>query len=256
MKHQTLCKKLANQIEKNTKHLIGTKKASKTIKIGADGKPTKKIDLIAEKTAINYLSNKNIQLITEETGLHRFGKPQHTIILDPIDGTYNATNNIPLYSTSIAIADKKLKQIKYGYIKNLNNGDTYKSDGKTSKHNNQKITVSNTQNLKNASISYYGYNKKQRQQKERLNEKVHRIRTLGCISLEMCYVASGKLDAFIDTRGAGSTDIAAASIIIKGAGGKFQPIPQKFPTKHVKKQIKTIATNKTIHKEIQKTINQ
>ncbi|WGI17368.1 inositol monophosphatase family protein [Methanonatronarchaeum sp. AMET-Sl] len=256
MKHQKICKEVAEEIEKNVKHLIGTKKASKTVSIGADGKPTKKIDLVAEKTAINYLSNKNIQLITEETGVHNFGKPEYTVILDPIDGTYNATNKIPFYSTSIAIADKKIKKIKYGYVKNLENGNTYTSNGHTTKYNNQKITTSDTEKLKNSSISYYGYQKTHRLEKERLNEQVHRVRTLGCISLEMCYVAAGKLDAFIDIRGAGSTDIAAGSIIIKGAGGSFHPISKKFPTKNVKKQIKTIATNGKINQEIQKTINQ
>ena len=254
MNPKKLCQELSRKIEEKTKKYIGTEKASKTIKIGADGKPTKKIDHEAEKTAINYLSNRNLKLITEETGVHVFGEPRYTVILDPIDGTYNATKKIPLYSTSIAIADENLNEIKYGYVKNLENGDTYTSNGKKSKYNNQEINVSNTEEINKASISYYGYNKTHKLEKERLNEKVHRVRTLGCISLEMCYVAQGKLDAFIDVRGAGITDIAAASIIIEGSKGRFQTYNTDFPQKKVKKELKTIASNKKIHQQIQKEL--
>ncbi|RZN60305.1 inositol monophosphatase family protein [Methanonatronarchaeum sp. AMET6-2] len=254
MDHQKICSELAKKIQENLKTHIGNPSSFKTQKIGADDKPTKKIDLIAEKTAINYLKDKNIQLITEETGKHRYGEPELTVILDPLDGTYNAQHQIPLYSTSIAIADTELKQIKYGYIKNLHNGDTYTSNGKTTKHNKKEIQVSETNKLENASISYYGYNKTHRLQKERLNEKVHRVRTLGCISLEMCYVAQGKLDAFVDVRGAGVTDIAAGSIIIQGAKGKFQATNSKFPQETVKKEITTIASNSKIHKQLIKTL--
>jgi myo-inositol-1(or 4)-monophosphatase len=53
-----------------------------------------------------------------------------------------------------------------------------------------------------------------------LCKKVRRIRILGSVALELCYVAAGKLDTFVDVRGSlRLTDIAAGKLIIEEAGG-------------------------------------
>jgi len=49
---------------------------------------------------------------------------------------------------------------------------------------------------------------------------VRRIRTLGSASLELCYVADGRLDAFVDLRSRTRiVDVAAGVLIVKEAGG-------------------------------------
>ncbi len=53
-----------------------------------------------------------------------------------------------------------------------------------------------------------------------LLEKTKHLRHFGADALEICYVADGKTDAFIDIRGKlRVTDIAAAYLIIREAGG-------------------------------------
>jgi len=53
-----------------------------------------------------------------------------------------------------------------------------------------------------------------------LGRTVRRIRVLGSSSLELCYVAAGVLDAFVDFRKyLRVTDIAAGKIIIEESGG-------------------------------------
>jgi myo-inositol-1(or 4)-monophosphatase len=54
-----------------------------------------------------------------------------------------------------------------------------------------------------------------------LIEKTKHIRHFGANALELCYVADGSTDAFVDLRGKlRTTDVAAAFLIIKEAGGK------------------------------------
>jgi myo-inositol-1(or 4)-monophosphatase len=54
------------------------------------------------------------------------------------------------------------------------------------------------------------------------------IRLFGANALELCYVAKGSLDAYIDLRGKiRATDIAAAYLIVKEAGGIiYSPLEQ------------------------------
>ena len=55
-----------------------------------------------------------------------------------------------------------------------------------------------------------------------LFKKVRHIRHFGANALEICYVASGFIDAFVDVRRIlRVTDIAASYIILKEAGGKI-----------------------------------
>lgn len=49
---------------------------------------------------------------------------------------------------------------------------------------------------------------------------VRRIRLLGSVAIELCYVADGTYDAFLDIRGnLRVVDIAAAKLIVEEAGG-------------------------------------
>jgi myo-inositol-1(or 4)-monophosphatase len=55
-----------------------------------------------------------------------------------------------------------------------------------------------------------------------LIKKTKHIRHFGANALELCYVADGTTDAFIDIRGKlRTTDVAAAYLIVKEAGAKL-----------------------------------
>ena len=52
-----------------------------------------------------------------------------------------------------------------------------------------------------------------------LISNMKKIRQLGSVALELCYVASGRIDAYVDLRNKiRATDLAAAYLIIKEAG--------------------------------------
>jgi myo-inositol-1(or 4)-monophosphatase len=88
----------------------------------------------------------------------------------------------------------------------------------------------------------------------RLIEETKHIRHFGANALELCYVADGTTDAFVDIRGKlRATDVAAGFLIIKEAGGTITT-----PEGHLldvkldpKQKIKFIAAGNTqIHKTI------
>jgi fructose-1,6-bisphosphatase/inositol monophosphatase family enzyme len=66
--------------------------------MGADGTLTNKIDLISENSVREVLKRHGnpVNILSEEAGFIDFGR-EKTLVLDPIDGTYNALNGIPFY---------------------------------------------------------------------------------------------------------------------------------------------------------------
>jgi myo-inositol-1(or 4)-monophosphatase len=83
-------------------------------------------------------------------------------------------------------------------------------------------------------------------------ERTKHIRHLGANALELCYVADGTTDAFIDIRGKlRTTDMAAGWLIIQEAGGtittpKGKPLNVKLDPKQKVEFV--AAANPTIHK--------
>jgi len=226
--------KIIDEVQKTISPMIGMKKSGETVKMGADGTPTKLIDEIAEEKVIEILKStgRPITIVSEEIGeLKIMDKPSEVIfVVDPLDGTFNALKNIPAYGISLAIVDASnksleeltLNDIEMGFVKNLANGDLYEAfKGNGAYLNQKKIIPSSEVNLKNSAIGIY-IRKAEMELISKLSNIVRRIRLLGSVAIELCYVADGTYDAFLDTRGnLRIIDIAAAKLIIEEAGGKI-----------------------------------
>ncbi|MCZ7385794.1 MAG: bifunctional fructose-bisphosphatase/inositol-phosphate phosphatase [Candidatus Methanoperedens sp.] len=254
MSYYELCNEVAEAIQKAVSGLIGKTEAGVTLRIGADGTPTEKIDETAENAALSVLEKdgRSMRFVSEELGEKTIGKkPEFTFVLDPIDGTFNAVNNIPFFCVPIAIGGSDLSDIRYGYVKNLVSGDIYTAEkGKGAFLNKRKIHVSNVSELSGLSVISYS----QRPHAVPINNhKVRRVRVFGCAALELCYVASGIFDAFIDMRSMlRVTDIAASKLIVEEAGGvvtdgKGKPLSTELD---VTKRVNMIASNGMVHDKL------
>lgn len=234
--------------------LIGKPEAGVTLRIGADGTPTEKIDEVAENAALSVLEEdgRSMRFVSEELGEKIIGKkPEFTFVLDPIDGTFNAVNNIPFFCVPIAIGSSDLSDIRYGYVKNLINGNIYTAEkGKGALLNNKRIHVSSYTKLPQLSVISYSH----RPNAVAINNhNVRRVRVFGCAALELCYVASGIFDAFIDMRGMlRITDIAAGKLIVEEAGGVISDgkgAPLSTPL-DVRQRVNVVASNGRVHNEL------
>ncbi|MGP8336757.1 MAG: bifunctional fructose-bisphosphatase/inositol-phosphate phosphatase [Methanosarcinaceae archaeon] len=214
--------------------MVESNDAYTTVYMGADGTPTKKIDAVAENAILDVLKDdgRSIRLLSEEAGDviigegesgRKYGKgvePEFSVILDPLDGTYNAAFGIPFYSVSVAIAKPDFSGTSFGYVKNLSNGAVYHAEaGKGAFLNNDPISPSDNSDIHDLCISVYEYRSNVKRIAG-LCKSVRRIRILGSVALELCYVASGRIDAFVDVRMAlRLTDVAAGNFILEEAGG-------------------------------------
>jgi myo-inositol-1(or 4)-monophosphatase len=211
-----------------TEHLVGTEQANEIVVVKTEGDTTRKIDAVAEEAVTHVLveSGMSFTLISEESGTRNFGKEtSETIVLDPIDGSMNAILGIPVYSLSVAAASgKRLSDVCEALVVDLPRRVFYEAQiHKGATRNGDTISPSKVERLSDSTIgvdlnivdlrSYM-------REILRIVNMAKRKRYLGTNALEVCFVACGKYDAFVDLRGMNRvTDIAAAYLVLKEAGG-------------------------------------
>ena len=219
---KSLCDSIASAVSESIRGMVGNPASGVMVEMGADGTPTKSIDKVAENAVLSELrrSGSGFRVLSEEIGDVLIGeKPEYFIHLDPLDGTFNAVKGIPFYAVSIYLSKE---DCHFGYVYDLARGAKYYAEvgrGAYVEPGDCELNVSRTSNLKDFSVSAYTI----RPNTSRIvgiGDTVRRIRTLGCTSMEMVMVASGKLDAFMDLRGMlRVVDVAAGKLILEEAGG-------------------------------------
>jgi myo-inositol-1(or 4)-monophosphatase len=187
------------------------------------------IDKLAEKAVVDSLSEKigGFTLISEEAGMVKVnGGGSLVAVLDPIDGSTNASRGFPLYSTSLALAEGySLSDVVAGGVVDFPKGDVYyAARGVGAFLNGRRITVSNIKVLSESvitlDVSAKGKAFKYLHLLSPIIEKAYSVRSLGSNVLHLCMVASGVFDAFIDLRGVlRAIDASAGILIVEEAGG-------------------------------------
>ena len=176
-------------------------------------------------------------------------------VVDPIDGTVNYFYGMPHAAVSIAL--QRWGETPSG--PNLKNGKPKQSglDGVSPHHefdsvlgviygpftdelwttvrgeptrlNGKIVRVSNRSKLADTVIAM-GFSKSRENLEKtlpdlnRLARRVKKIRVMGSAALELAYVASGRLDAYIE-RTINLWDVAAGQLLVENAGGEFYALP-------------------------------
>ncbi|MFH1328041.1 MAG: inositol monophosphatase family protein [Candidatus Bathyarchaeota archaeon] len=224
-------KNISSKVHSEIRPLIGTPKASEIVGDGAGGDKTRYIDYLAEKIIFDTLEENSVACtaISEEAGIKYIGDLKEAsppyLIIDSIDGTNNALRGIPLFALSLAVAgDTTLSTVHTALVMDLYHGFSFWAlKGRGSESDSGKITTSGTTSLSEAVIGIdlnALINENILKKLSKLILSSHHIRHLGTTAIENCYVASGKIDAFIELRNKlRITDMAAAYLILKEAGG-------------------------------------
>lgn len=247
--------------------LFGSTEAQAEFGIGAGGDMIKKIDLDAETALIKTLQNYDVSctLISEEAGTKEIGSNPASCYLttDPLDGSTNAVRGAPFMAVSLAVSKRPyLREVETALVCDPIHNDTYTAElGKGAFRNREGIQPSSTTSLEDAVIGVDFNALKMCELIPRLIplfEKTKHLRHFGANALELCYVADGKADAFIDIRGKlRVTDIAAAYLILLEAGGiMLTPEGNELDAalKATERVAFIAAANKALYSEIQKLL--
>ena len=178
----------------------------------ADGHPGQyKHDVIADEIATPQLIAAGLGVISEEsepTGLDK----SFVAIIDPIDGSTNANLGLPWYALSLCLVHNK--EAVASFVRNLATGETFRAElGSGAEKNSHKIVVSGVTDIENSIVVFNDLPTK--------HFGWRQYRALGSAALDLCKVADGSFDAFVDIgEGLAIWDYAGAALICKEAGAK------------------------------------
>jgi myo-inositol-1(or 4)-monophosphatase len=144
-------------------------------------------------------------------------------IVDPLDGTTNYAHGLPIFAVSIAL--ERAGEVVLGLVHDPMREETYVAErGGGATLNDEPIRVSDTDESNQALIATgFPYDRDRMPEAldlfGRFAVLTRGMRRLGSTALDLCYVASGRLDGYYE-RGIWAWDIAAGSLILEEAGGK------------------------------------
>jgi myo-inositol-1(or 4)-monophosphatase len=161
-------------------------------------------------------------MLAEEGGELR-GELDARWIVDPLDGTTNYAHGLPIFCVSIAL--ERAGEVVAGVVYDPVRQETYVAErGSGATLNGETIRVSGTDALIDALIvTGFPYDRDEVPDAVELFGRfaivTQSIRRLGSAALDLCYVASGRLDGYYE-RGVHPWDVAAGALMVEEAGGR------------------------------------
>ncbi len=162
----------------------------------------------------------------EEGDSENPGDPHAEIewIVDPIDGTMNMAHNIPHFCISIAAREVKTEKLLLGVIYDPLRNELFTAErGSGTWLNGVRRHVSTRSKLSEAVLAV-GFAKSQESIEGALKmyafygKEARKLRAMGSAALDLAYVSTGRLDAYIEG-GVNLWDIAAGIVLVEEAGG-------------------------------------
>jgi len=185
-------------------------------------------------------------ILSEETGVTE-NHSDYVWVVDPLDGTTNFAQGIPVFAVSIALKHKG-KSIVGVVFNPVMNELFCATKGGGAYRNNQRIQVGKKTDLKSCVLaSGFPYSRAKSSDNNALHfghmvPKVRGLRRLGAAAYDLANVAAGVMDGYWEM-GLGDWDIAAGTLLVEEAGGVILEWQDK-------KSVAIIAGNKNIAEKV------
>ncbi len=145
-------------------------------------------DLAADAAALEVVDRAGLGALSEESGLHNPERPV-MVVLDPVDGSTNASRRLPWYATSLCALDAE--GARAAVVVNQATGVRYEAvRGGGARCDGRAIQPSACTRLDAALVGVAGVPPRHLGWRQ--------FRALGAAALDLCAVAAGGLDAYLD----------------------------------------------------------
>lgn len=168
------------------------------------------IDLTADAAALEVLRRAGLGAMSEETGLHD-GQRDVVVVIDPVDGSTNASRGLPWYATSLCAVDADGPRA--ALVVDQASGRRFEAvRGGGATVDGAPLSPSPCATLGDAIVGLSGYPPRWFGWKQ--------FRALGAVALDLCAVAGGQLDAYVDCSpdAHGSWDYLGGLLVCQEAG--------------------------------------
>ncbi len=228
----------------NGTFLISNKEGINNLVTEADHAADKAIQAVIKKAFPEH------GIVSEETA-EKITDSNYKWIIDPIDGTVNFANGIPICCVSIGL-EYKGKMLMGAVYNPIINEFYFAEKGQGATLNDIKISVSNkAEVLRSCLVTGFPYTYLDNPNGPldvfaRLIRKGIPVRRLGSAAIDLCWVAAGRFDGFYEHQ-LNAWDSAAGFLIVEEAGGKVTDLKGGTYSPY---QPGIIATNGFIHDEL------
>jgi myo-inositol-1(or 4)-monophosphatase len=166
-------------------------------------------DIVADEACLQILAAAGLGVLSEESGLHDGGRALVAVV-DPVDGSTNAARGLPWFATSICVLDSRgpLAAVVVNQASGVRY-DAYRGAG--SRRDGLPIRPSPCQSLSQAFVGVSGYPRRYLGWRQ--------FRALGAVALDLCAVADGTLDAYVDCTDPATVRAAGGDWGAAGEGG-------------------------------------
>jgi fructose-1,6-bisphosphatase/inositol monophosphatase family enzyme len=145
-------------------------------------------DLAADAVAVEILTGYGLGVLSEESGRHH-AERDVTVVIDPLDGSTNASRRIPWFATSLCAVDARGPVA--GIVVNLIDGTRFEAvRGEGATANGMPLTPSRRTAMRESLVALSGYPAR--------HLGWYQFRALGAAALDLCAVAAGVVDAYVD----------------------------------------------------------
>ena len=184
------------------------------------------VDVTVQETLKAQLASlaPEIQFMGEEQDNSRLDWNRPCWLLDPVDGTTNLIHSFRHSAVSLALSEAG--QILFGVVYNPYSGECFTARrGQGAFCNGSPIRVSSADRLKDSLLSVGTVPGRREladtafRQMRALYDRCQDVRRTGCASLDLCWVACGRLDGYVELS-LQPWDYAAGMLIVAEAGGR------------------------------------
>ncbi|HEX6422303.1 MAG TPA: inositol monophosphatase [Acidimicrobiales bacterium] len=167
-------------------------------------------DLAADAAALAVLDDAGLSVLSEESGMHA---PERDVlvVVDPLDGSTNAARGIPWFATSLCAVDGDGPRV--ALVVDLPHGRTFTAvRGGGARVDGEPLRPSGCETAADALVGISGF--------PAVPLGWRQFRTLGAAALDLCAVAEGALDAFVDCSPSahGAWDYLGGALVCAEAG--------------------------------------
>lgn len=145
-------------------------------------------DLVADAAVRGVLAGTGVGVLSEESGEHELSA-EVVVVVDPLDGSTNASRQLPWYATSLCAVDADGP--RGAVVRNLVTGRSYEAlRGGGATVDGTRISPGGCERIDDAIVGISGLPPRHLGWRQ--------FRAFGAIALDLCAVADGTLDGFID----------------------------------------------------------
>ena len=169
------------------------------------------VDVRADNAALAVLHAAGCAVLSEESQITgQWCDDDILVVMDPLDGSTNASRGVPWFATALCALDKN--GMRASLVVNQASGkDRYwATQGGGAFHNGNQMHPSSCSMLKEAVVGVSGL--------ASFRPQWAQFRALGAAALDICLVAQGVLDGWVDFHSHGVWDYLASILICQEAG--------------------------------------